>query len=200
MKTEKQTPSGAPAGEPAKGAGPRPDDGVSRRRFFTLMGLGVGWGGFLAALGGTAMASFRYMFPNVLYEPPTIFKIGKPDEFGMGVDTRLKKDRQIWVVRNERGLYVLVSICRHLGCTPNWFDDQQRFRCPCHGSIYDIYGNVKGGPAPRTLWRTAISIDPVDGQIVVNFIQRQDPDPKSTPEGLVVNEPSREVPPYFLKV
>jgi hypothetical protein len=56
------------------------------------------------------------------------------------------------------------------------------------------------GPAPRTLWRAAISLDSVDGQIVVNFIQRQDPDPKSTAEGLMVPEEPREVEPYFIKV
>lgn len=173
---------------------------VSRRRFFTLMGLGVGWGGFVAALGGTGFGALRYMFPNVLYEPPTVFKIGKPDDYGVGVDNKLKKERQIWVVRNERGIYVMVAICRHLGCTPNWFQDQQRFRCPCHGSIYDVSGNVVGGPAPRTLWRAGVSLDPVDGQIVVNFTQRQDPDPKGTPEGLIVEEMSREAPPFFLKI
>ena len=173
---------------------------VSRRRFFTLMGLGVGWGGLATALGGMGIGAARYLFPSVLYEPPTIFKIGLPEEYGVGVETRLKKERQIWVVRNERGLYVLIAICRHLGCTPNWFSDQKLFRCPCHGSIYDTAGNVVGGPAPRTLWRAAISLDPVDGQIVVNFNQRQDPDPKGTEEGLMVDEMSREVPPYFLKV
>lgn len=173
---------------------------VTRRRFFTLMGLGIGWGGFAAALGGSGVGALRYMFPNVLYEPPTVFKIGKPEDYGIGVDNKLKKERQIWVVRNERGMYVMVAICRHLGCTPNWFDDQKKFRCPCHGSIYDVAGNVVGGPAPRTLWRAAISLDPVDGQIVVNFTQRQDPDPKGTEEGLMVDEKSREVPPFFLEV
>jgi cytochrome b6-f complex iron-sulfur subunit len=167
---------------------------MSRRKFFAL----VGWGGFLASVGGAAFGSFRFMFPEVLYEPPTVFKIGKPVDFGMGVTDTLKKERQIWVVRNEKGLYVLVAICRHLGCTPNWFQDQERFRCPCHGSIYDIYGNVRGGPAPRTLWRAAVSLDPVDGQVVVNFIQRQDPDPQSTPEGLTVPEPGRQVEPFFI--
>jgi hypothetical protein len=43
-------------------------------------------------------------------------------------------------------------------------------------------------------------LDPVDGQVVVNFIQRQDPDPQSTPEGLTVPEEGREVEPFFIKV
>ena len=174
------------------------DAEAGRRKFLTMLGLGIGWTGVMGALGGTGVGALRFMFPNVTYEPPTVFKIGKPEEYGMGVDNRLKKERQIWVVRNERGMYVMVAICRHLGCTPNWFGDQQRFRCPCHGSIYDTMGNVVGGPAPRTLWRAGVSLDPVDGQIVVNFTQRQDPDPKGTPEGLVVEESGREVAPFFI--
>jgi ubiquinol-cytochrome c reductase iron-sulfur subunit len=52
---------------------------------------------------------------------------------------------------------VLVGVCTHLGCIPlgqgasdnrgpfgGWF-------CPCHGSIYDISGRVRKGPAPRNL-------------------------------------------------
>ncbi|HXN05942.1 MAG TPA: ubiquinol-cytochrome c reductase iron-sulfur subunit [Nitrospiria bacterium] len=169
---------------------------MSRRKFFNL----VGWGGILASVGGSAVGTYKFMFPQVLYEPPTVFKIGKLGDFGNGVDERLKKERQIWVVKNERGLYVLVAICRHLGCTPNWFPDQQRFRCPCHGSIYDIYGNVRGGPAPRTLWRAAVSLDPADKQIIVNFLNRQDPDPQSTKDGLMVEEPPREAAPYFINL
>ena len=171
------------------------DSEMSRRKFFNL----IGWGGLLASMGGSAVGTYKFMFPTVLYEPPTVFKIGKVTDFGMGVDERLKKERQIWVVRNERGLYVLVSICRHLGCTPNWFPDQQRFRCPCHGSIYDIFGNVRGGPAPRTLWRASVSTDPVDNQVIVNFLSRQDPDPESTANGLMVEEGPREVVPFFIK-
>lgn len=173
---------------------------LSRRKFLTLVGQCAGWGGIAASLGGVGVGTLKYLVPNVLYEPSSIFKIGKPADYGVGVDTRLMKERQVWVVRNERGIYVLVGICRHLGCTPNWFPDQQRFRCPCHGSIYDMQGNVRGGPAPRTLWRSGVSLDAVDGQIVVNFNQRQDPDPKGTAEGLVVEESSREVSPFFLKI
>ncbi len=180
------------------GAGPLKTTEVDRREFLAAVGLGIGWTGLLGALGGTGVGALRYMFPNITYEPPTLFKIGRPDEYGIGVDNRLKKERQIWVVRNERGLYVMVAICRHLGCTPNWFADQGRFRCPCHGSIYDTMGNVVGGPAPRTLWRAGVSLHPVDGQVVVNFLQRQDPEPKGTPEGLMVDESSREVAPFFI--
>lgn len=172
------------------------EEGMTRRNFFSL----AGWVGLVATAGGSAVGSYQFMFPNALYEPPTVFKIGSPGEFAVGLSEKYKKERRVWVARNERGLYVLVAICRHLGCTPNWYDDKKRFQCPCHGSIYDITGNVLGGPAPRTLWRAAVSLDPVDGQIIVDFNHRQDPDPKSTDMGLVVEEGPREVEPFFLKV
>jgi cytochrome b6-f complex iron-sulfur subunit len=178
--------------EPTKKA----EKGVSRRDFFSL----IGWGSFLATLGGSTIGAYKFMFPNVLYEPPTIFKIGKPEEYPMGVTEKWKKEGQFWVVRNERGIYGMISICRHLGCTPNWFSDQDMFRCPCHGSIYDPMGNVRGGPAPKTLWRPSITVDPVDKQLIVNTGIRQDPDPKSTAEGLMVDEALREVEPFFVKV
>lgn len=172
------------------------DEKITRRDFFSL----VGWGGVTATLGGSAYSFYRFYSPNVLYETQKVFKIGKPSEYQPGLSEKWKKERQIWVVRNESGIYVMISICRHLGCTPNWFQDKQAFLCPCHGSIFSIEGNVLGGPSPRLLWRAAVKIDPTDGQIIVDFNHRQDPDPISTEQGLRVDEASREVEPFFLKV
>jgi cytochrome b6-f complex iron-sulfur subunit len=171
------------------------DEHITRRDFFSL----VGWGGVMATAGGSAFSCYKFYFPNVLYESQKVFKIGKPSDYPMGLSEKWKKERQIWVVRNERGIYAMISICRHLGCTPNWFEDKKVFLCPCHGSIYDLAGNVLGGPAPKLLWRPAITIDPVDGQLVVDFNHRQDPEPVSTENGLRVEEASREVEPFFLK-
>ena len=172
------------------------DETITRRDFFSI----VGWSGVAATLGGSAFSFYRFYSPNILYETQKVFKIGKLSDYPEGLSEKWKKERQIWVVRNERGLYVMISICRHLGCTPNWFQDKNAFLCPCHGSIFSIEGNVLGGPSPRLLWRAAVKIDPTDGQIVVDFNHRQDPDPMSTEEGLRVDEVSREVEPFFLKV
>ena len=172
------------------------DETITRRDFFSI----VGWSGVAATLGGSAFSFYRFYSPNILYETQKVFKIGKLSDYPEGLSEKWKKERQIWVVRNERGLYVMISICRHLGCTPNWFLDKNAFLCPCHGSIFSIEGNVLGGPSPRLLWRAAVKIDPTDGQIVVDFNHRQDPDPMSTEEALRVDEVSREVEPFFLKV
>ena len=52
---------------------------------------------------------------------------------------------------------IVIGICTHLGCVPlgqregdplgewgGWF-------CPCHGSVYDMSGRVRRGPAPLNL-------------------------------------------------
>jgi ubiquinol-cytochrome c reductase iron-sulfur subunit len=60
------------------------------------------------------------------------------------------------------GLLVLIGICTHLGCLPKQFFDPGDpvlgptwpggFRCPCHGSRFDMAGRVfNGSPAPTNL-------------------------------------------------
>ncbi len=61
----------------------------------------------------------------------------------------------------------LSTTCTHLGCTPNWLEREQKFKCPCHGSGYFISGVNFEGPAPRPLERWALSVGD-DGQLVVD--------------------------------
>jgi cytochrome b6-f complex iron-sulfur subunit len=39
------------------------------------------------------------------------------------------------------------------------FTDKGRFKCPCHGSIYNRYGQIIQGPAPRPMDRFPIKIE-----------------------------------------
>ena len=64
-------------------------------------------------------------------------------------------------------IYALIAICTHLGCTPNWLSEEQKFKCPCHGSGYYKSGINFEGPTPRPLERAAISLAS-DGQILVD--------------------------------
>ncbi|MGV3607740.1 MAG: ubiquinol-cytochrome c reductase iron-sulfur subunit [Planctomycetaceae bacterium] len=114
----------------------------------------------------------RFMFPNVLIEPPTKFKVGFPDSFAFGqVDSRFIPQFGVWIVRYEyegaSGIYALKSVCTHLGCTPNWLEAEQKFKCPCHGSGFYKDGVNFEGPAPRPLERYAISVAD-DGQLLVD--------------------------------
>lgn len=49
------------------------------------------------------------------------------------------------------GFVMFSSICPHLGCRFNWDDGQNKFLCPCHGSVYGLAGEHIAGPAPRGL-------------------------------------------------
>ena len=68
-------------------------------------------------------------------------------------------------------IYALSTTCTHLGCTPNWLEREEKFKCPCHGSGFKITGINFEGPAPRPLERWAIGIGE-DGQIVVDKSQK----------------------------
>jgi cytochrome b6-f complex iron-sulfur subunit len=156
-------PPAAPAAAPA--------EGVTRRGFFSW--AAVGWVGFAAAIGGCMTAFGRFMYPNVLYEPPTNFKVGRPEDFPKGVvDERYKESNGVWIVNLGDRLVALIAVCTHLGCPPAWLEAQNKFKCPCHGSGYYRTGINFEGPTPRPLERAAISVDPEDGQIVVDKARR----------------------------
>jgi len=136
--------------------------------------MGLAWGAFSAASAAALAATGRFMFPNVLNEPPQQFKAGLPNEYGMGVDERWKEKFGVWLVRtaddmeqHASGFYVLSTVCTHLGCTPNYLSAENKFKCPCHGSGYRLTGVNFEGPAPRPLERFRVSLAD-DGQILVD--------------------------------
>jgi cytochrome b6-f complex iron-sulfur subunit len=158
----------APAAKPARD----PDDTsplLTRRAW-----MGVAWGAFSAASAAALAATGRFMFPNVLNEPPQQFKAGFPNEYGMGVDERWKEKFGVWIVRTPSdvvakasGFYALLVTCTHLGCTPNYLLAEAKFKCPCHGSGFRTTGINFEGPAPRPLERARIVLAE-DGQILVD--------------------------------
>lgn len=146
-----------PAAQP-----PQKTQEISRRSFLKL-----GWGAFLGFLAASAGASLKFIFPNVLYDPPETFKAGRPEDFPTGVSTKWTKAQRVWIVRNDAGLYAIWARCTHLGCTPNWFQAENRFRCPCHGSNYTPGGDVIAGPAPKPMYRCGVRLLP-SGEILVD--------------------------------
>ncbi len=125
------------------------------------------WTGVIAFLATWLLAFFRFFLPRTLFEPNTVFKIGYPSDFGLGVDTKFQQAHRIWVDRIPGRLFVIFAKCTHLGCTPDWKPAENKFKCPCHGSGYDSEGINFEGPAPRPMDRCHVEIAP-DGQIVVD--------------------------------
>src|SRR5579872_5467700 len=125
------------------------------------------WSAVAAFLLAWLLAFFRFFLPRTLFEPATSFKIGYPEEYGLGVDTKFQQKYRIWVDRTPDRIFVIYARCTHLGCTPDWKPSENKFKCPCHGSGYDNEGINFEGPAPRPMDRAKVDIAP-DGQILVD--------------------------------
>jgi cytochrome b6-f complex iron-sulfur subunit len=141
----------------------------TRRRFLFATGTTSVVAGVLGFLGATA----RYLFPNVLYEPPSRFAVGRPDDFPPGTATFLPEHR-LFVFNGEAGFYAISSICTHLGCNVNHVQGDG-FACPCHGSRYDANGQVTRGPAPQSLEWFGLSLSP-RGELVIDRERLVQPD------------------------
>lgn len=155
------------------GAKPAKDEVNARRAFILGMSfLAIGFTGLATTFALWTLGTVRFMFPNILREPPSRFSVGSPDKFPPGqVEERFKAQFGVWIVNTEyngqQQIVALKSVCTHLGCTPNWLEAEQKFKCPCHGSGFYKDGINFEGPAPRPLERYAISIAS-DGSIEVD--------------------------------
>lgn len=139
---------------------------VSRRHILWGVLYWAGWGiilGILCVVGGAVV---RLLYPRVIYEASKVFKAGRPEDYKMG-SVNLVPGRSVWIVREKEGFYALLAKCTHLGCQPIWYEDQQVFKCPCHGSRFYKDGINFSGPAPRPLERLHISLSN-EGRLVVN--------------------------------
>ena len=68
--------------------------------------------------------------------------------------------RTIFLVKTgESDVAAFDARCTHLGCLVGWNADEQVFRCPCHGGVFDRTGAVMDGPPPEGLVRIATRVD-----------------------------------------
>ncbi len=79
-----------------------------------------------------------------------------------------KQERSIWLVKRPDGTVAAYAPnCPHLGCGYRWFAEDRQFKCPCHGSVFDINGEVLAGPAPRPLDTLEAKLE--DGRVFVKY-------------------------------
>lgn len=148
---------------------PLSDEERTRRTFLGLLTSGA----LATAVAGTGVTSIRFLWPEVLFEQETRFRIGKPDSIPAGTVLVLP-EQKAYVVHSDAGLFALSATCTHLGCLTQYERDNNRIFCPCHGSRYDVAGNVTNGPAPKALSRLALTVE--DGVLVIDVGQVVSPD------------------------
>ena len=150
---------------------------LNRREFLNKAITVAGWGVICTSLGAGLYQGMRFLYPSVVFHPPSKYIIGqlndfitdkRPDQYGViFVDSRFKKNHRFFVIREKGRVFALFARCTHLGCTVNWFEDLNIFKCPCHGSEFHSNGVEFAGPAPRPLDRHHITLDS-EGNVIVD--------------------------------
>lgn len=138
-----------------------PDSKVNKMRRWIV------WSSVATFLITDFLMFVRFFLPRSILEPSSVFRIGPPGDYALGVDTKWQQQYRIWVTKTSDRLFVIYARCTHLGCTPDWKASENKFKCPCHGSGYDSEGINFEGPAPRPMDRAKVSVD-AEGQIVVD--------------------------------
>jgi len=123
----------------------------ARRIFLKRLGL------FLASL---ASAEFVWLGYRSLkwkgraarsQELADVVIAGELSTFSPGSVTPFPKGKFYLVCLEDGGLLALSRSCTHLHCSVPWHEEKQQFICPCHGSVFDLRGDVVRPPAPRAL-------------------------------------------------
>lgn len=109
-----------------------------RRRFIAALAA------FVASLAGV----WRFLVPRPTgtAERLTVAAAAIPPRGAL-----VYRERRLAVVRDGGEIYALNLTCTHLGCTVTVTPSE--IVCPCHGSRFDLKGNVLKGPADRPLAR-----------------------------------------------
>ena len=147
--------------------GKTPTTSTSRRKL--LQGLWLG-------LGGAVAAEFIWLGLRLFSRRKKTRKAGKKvveagriDEFKQGTATAIGPGG-FFLVRLQDGAFLALSrTCTHLGCSVTWEEKEHCFLCPCHGTAFDLKGEVEKGPAPRPLDTYPVRLE--DGSVRVEISQ-----------------------------
>ncbi|HLZ62767.1 MAG TPA: Rieske 2Fe-2S domain-containing protein [Ktedonosporobacter sp.] len=119
----------------------------------------------------TKPASFQVNVAGIFHKPVArtyVVHLAADTAFALQ-GSALGEEMQIQdMIKDSDGTYwlSLYQKCVHLGCTVPFRNDCVSFKCPCHGSHYNVDGGFIDGPAPRSLDRFQMSFNGED--VVVN--------------------------------
>lgn len=149
------------------------EDALTRRRVVRYIFFGA-----LAGVTGQMVAGFlNFFYPKKVGAFGGQVPAGVVSDFPLWSVTRIREGKY-FISHVPDGLIALYWKCAHLGCTVPWSPNEEPpsgpqpgvptgiFHCPCHGSLYNRWGEVIGGPAPRPLSLMAITLN--SGRVVVD--------------------------------
>lgn len=118
-----------------------PCAGCSRRSFLQTLGL----------------AASSALLPSISWAdaPPEavipLDKLPGLDKPGDGLHIKLKGQDVLLIRVSESEIVALDPACRHKKCGVKFESGWDKIKCKCHGSRYDLRGQVLNGPATKDL-------------------------------------------------
>lgn len=131
----------------------------TRRDFIKLATRGLLYFSGLLGLGGL----LRFLSYEPDPPPPARFEVGLAKDYAINSRTLLPAIPAV-LIHDSRGYSALSLVCSHLGCTVEI--KTADYACPCHGSRYDLSGNVTHGPSSSPLPPLRVELTK-DGKLVV---------------------------------
>jgi cytochrome b6-f complex iron-sulfur subunit len=131
----------------------------NRRSFLNILWIILG-GVALAEFVAVAFAFLRPRKSKARGEnTDSIITAGAVERFTPNSVTAFVRGKFYLARLDDGGFLALSRTCTHLGCSVPWIEKEMKFACPCHGSAFDITGNVIDAPAPRALDIYPITIE-----------------------------------------
>jgi cytochrome b6-f complex iron-sulfur subunit len=129
-----------------------------------------------AVLGALAIVEFGWFSLSILTskkeknsisQKDRFISPGNIDKFQPSSVTAVPEGRFYLACLDDGSFLALSRRCTHLGCALNWDEGRGIFICPCHGSSFDLAGEVLTPPATRSLDSYPLRIE--NGVIRVNI-------------------------------
>ena len=131
---------------------------VSRRTFLTCVAAGTAG----AALGGLLGCAAALTYPATVVDGQISLSRSKLEQLaGVNKPVVVKApdlpDPVILIPVDEKNFRAVSAKCTHLGCHVR--PAKNFLVCPCHGSTYDLGGEVIRGPAPSALTTYPVEVN-----------------------------------------
>jgi cytochrome b6-f complex iron-sulfur subunit len=141
---------------------------IKRRQLLRLGFLG----GTLLAVTEISALIYPFLKPNKIVGLGAKIPMGSKEavlaQFAAANDAPiLNSQGKFFLLHPEGGIIAAYRKCTHLGCSVPYVAAENRFHCPCHGSLYNKKtAVVEGGPAPKPL--QLFHITDTNGTLVVD--------------------------------
>jgi Rieske Fe-S protein len=81
----------------------------------------------------------------------SIITVGTVEQFTPATVTAVPLGQFYLACLADGSFLAMSRTCTHLGCSVPWDEEKNQFVCPCHGSTFNMSGEVLTAPAPRPL-------------------------------------------------